>query len=66
MTEPSKETEQEILARRQVDALERIASLLAHIALGSAILNVGSALSPNTATMETVRIARNAISTGKP
>ena len=28
MTEPSKETEQEILARRQVEALERIASAL--------------------------------------
>jgi hypothetical protein len=28
MTEPSKETEAEILARRQVEALERIAKVL--------------------------------------
>jgi hypothetical protein len=32
MTEPSKETESEILARRQVEALERIAEALEQMA----------------------------------
>ena len=66
MTEPSKETEAEILARRQVEALERIADLLAHVAFGSAILTAGSTQSPNTTTQAMVRIARNAIGKGCP